>query len=401
VILITDGEQRSALAVVRSLGKAGYAVGVCSAHAKPLAGASRHCRVTFRTPDPASDPAAFIGAIEGLVDSNPVELVIPMTDVTAPLLLELRARRPEVALPFPSLAKYRDLSDKSLLTDVAAGLGVPVPRQVVIPDEGADLKGLLHAVEVAGLPWPMILKPARSAGQVAGGVRKFGVRAVDSADALEAELARFPPEAYPFLLQERIVGPGIGVFLLGDVEGRPLASFGHRRIREKPPTGGISVYRESIPVRQDLQEYSERISTRFGWSGVVMLEFKEDASTGTPYLMEANARFWGSLQLAIDAGVDFPRLLVQAALGETVEPVRHYRIGVRSRWLWGDFDHLLWMLRAPASQRRLYPSLPGRARAIGRFLLPWRPGDRFEVLRWRDLRPFVRESVQWFQSLGG
>ena len=38
-----------------------------------------------------------------------------------------------------------------------------------------------------------------------------------------------------------------------------------------------------------------------------MVEFKHDERDGVPKLMEINGRFWGSLQLAIDAGVDFPR----------------------------------------------------------------------------------------------
>ena len=400
MILVTDGEERSALAVVRSLGRAGYEVGVCSARKDPLAGASRHCRVTFRTPDPGADPAAFADAVESLAESQGAELVIPMTDVTAPLLLALRERRPEIPMPFPSLAKYREMSDKARLTEIAARLGVPVPRQIVISDPRQNTRESVRAVAEAELGWPLILKPARSAALVGGGVRKLSVSTVSGPDALAAGLTACPAEAYPLLLQRRIVGPGLGVFVLGDSRGQPLASFAHRRIREKPPTGGVSVYRESVPVRDDLRRYSELITTHLGWHGALMLEFKEDASTGTPYLMEANARFWGSLQLAIDSGVDFPRLLVESALGGEVEPVHEYRTGVRSRWLWGDFDHLLWVLRAPASTRRQYPSLPGRMGALARFLLPWWPGDRYEVLRWSDPRPFLRESVQWIESLG-
>ena len=52
---------------------------------------------------------------------------------------------------------------------------------------------------------------------------------------------------YPSLIQERIVGPGIGVFVLCD-HGRLLAAFAHRRLREKPPSGGASVLCESVAV---------------------------------------------------------------------------------------------------------------------------------------------------------
>lgn len=399
MILVTDGEQRSTLAVVRSLGRAGYEVSVCSARARPLSGASRYCRTVHTTPDPALDAPGFTQAVERLVDREAAELVVPMTDTSVPLLLGLRERRPDIAMPFPLRGTYDQVSNKLLLTRVAQELGVPVPRQIVINGPSETTQAVSGASE-RQMRWPLILKPARSAALAGEAIRRFGVRTVAGPDSLAAEVDHCPPEAYPLLLQERIVGSGLGVFMLGDGEGRPLASFAHRRLREKPPTGGVSVYRESIPLRDDLREYAERIMSRFRWSGAIMLEFKEDAATGTPYLMEANARFWGSLQLAVDAGVDFPRLLVESALAGDVRPVHSYRTGVRSRWLWGDFDHLLLLLRLPTTDRARYPSLPSRTRAIGRFLLPWRPGDRFEVLRGTDPRPFVRESVQWFQSLG-
>ena len=131
-----------------------------------------------------------------------------------------------------------------------------------------------------------------------------------------------------------------------------------------------------------------------------MVEFKEDAATGTPYLMEVNGRFWGSLQLGIDANVDFPALLVRVATGESVEPLDGYRLGVRSRWLWGELDHLLGILRAPRGYRREHPDLPTRVGALVRFMVLWRPGDRLEVLRLSDPMPFVRESAAWFRALG-
>ena len=37
-----------------------------------------------------------------------------------------------------------------------------------------------------------------------------------------------------------------------------------------------------------------------------MVEFRIEHGTGEAYLMEVNGRIWGSLQLAIDAGVNLP-----------------------------------------------------------------------------------------------
>jgi predicted ATP-grasp superfamily ATP-dependent carboligase len=175
----------------------------------------------------------------------------------------------------------------------------------------------------------------------------------------------------------------------------PLAVFAHRRLREKPPAGGVSVYRESIPADPVLVQSSVALLQHFQWRGVAMVEYKVDESSGTPYLMEINGRFWGSLQLAIDAGVDFPTLLVRAAAGEHVASVTSYRVGVRSRWWWGDVDHLLARLRHSPRTLALPPGAPGRFRTFLQFMRLWSPPDRNEILRARDPVPFLHETLEW------
>lgn len=394
-VLVTDAEQRSSLAAVRSLGRAGHEVVACSAHPRPLAGASRHCVSCHKVADPLSDPEGFVSGVRDLVVRESIRVALPMTDVSAPLVLRLRSEHPELVIPFPELEDYLAISDKLGLMEVARELGVPVPRQVILSAPSAGGREVAASVGV-----PLVLKPARSAVSSHGRVGKFGVTIVTDANRLESALAAYPAEAYPLLVQERIVGPGLGVFLLA-WEGRTLAAFAHRRIREKPPTGGVSVYRESVPVEPDLRAYSERLLEHFGWRGAAMVEFKRDTRTGTAYLMEINGRLWGSLQLAIDAGVDFPAFLVEAALGAPRTEVGRFREGIRCRWLWGEVDHLLWMLRTPTRVRVSHPELPGRLGALARFLVPWKPGDRFEVLRLRDPGPFLRETANWFRSLRG
>jgi predicted ATP-grasp superfamily ATP-dependent carboligase len=131
------------------------------------------------------------------------------------------------------------------------------------------------------------------------------------------------------------------VFALLDGERRPLAIFGHRRLREYPITGGPSTLRESYR-NEALIEQSLRLLRTIGMVGVAMVEYKVDPCSGQPLLMEVNPRFWGSLQLAVLAGVDFPVLYHKASLGMDVQPVLTYPEGVLCRWLWpGDLLHFL------------------------------------------------------------
>jgi predicted ATP-grasp superfamily ATP-dependent carboligase len=126
-----------------------------------------------------------------------------------------------------------------------------------------------------------------------------------------------------------------------------------------------------------------------------MLEFRR-SPTGRAALMELNPRLWGSLQLAIEAGVDFPSLLVDLHRGAEIPPIEP-RLGVRSRWLLGDLDHLLLSVLRPSVHRA--PGA-GLLSLLGGFLASFVDGSRTEVFRWNDPRPFARELRGWLRALG-
>lgn len=391
-ILVTDGEQRAALAVVRALGRAGHRVYACSARRRSLAGASRYARREARVPDPLADPDSFVQEVEALIRRWRTEVLLPVTEASLLALLPARRRLADVRLPFASLEGFRRISDKAVVLESAQALGIATPRQWVLNDSAAA-----DSLEDEGLSFPLVVKPTRSVIEVAGRRWKLGARHAPDRERLLNVLTDYPASAYPLLLQQRIEGPGVGVFLLL-WDGELRAAFAHRRIREKPPGGGVSVYRESVPPDPALVSKSRALLERFDWQGVAMVEYKIDARSGTPYLMEVNGRFWGSLQLAVDAGVDFPTLLVAAAIGRPAAPVTDYRAGVRSRWWWGDVDHLLARLRRSPAELGLPPGAGGAGRALRDFLMLWRPGDRNEILRLDDPLPFARESADWVRS---
>ena len=385
-ILVSDGEQRAALACVRSLGQVGHRVFVCSSRERSLAGASRHCAGEHRVPDPLADGSGFADALAGLSRHLHVDVTLPITEAA---LLAVLPHRDRIAarLPFASFDDVRAICDKARVLAAATAHGIAVPTQIVAhePDDAERWSGA----------FPVVLKPSRSV--VAAGDRRMKTSVSYATDArqLAASLNAMPQEAYPVLLQHRVVGPGTAISVLV-WNGQLRAAFAHRRIREKPPSGGVSVVREAIPLDHALLDRSVALLGDFKWQGVAMVEFKVDAATGIPYLMEINGRLWGSLQLAIDAGVDFPRLLVAAAIGETFPPVLDYRIGTRTRWEWGDVDHLVARLRHSAAELELTGDAPSRLRTIGAFLGSF-VSSKGEVLRAGDPAPFIRETADWLR----
>ena len=129
-----------------------------------------------------------------------------------------------------------------------------------------------------------------------------------------------------------------------------------------------------------------------GLWGVAMVEFRIDERTDQPVLMEVNARLWGSLQLAVDAGVNFPRLLVDVARGRPAQGPTRYREGVTVRWWLGDLRRTLRVLRRRPPMG--YPEeYPPRGEAIRDFLLGRPRGSRNEVFRRHDPLPAVGELL--------
>ena len=389
-VLLTDGDDRVALAVARSLAGAGYEVHTTSSHYLSLTSVSRGVHGHHIRWNPLQRPIDYAWEVGSLARRLDAEVLLPISDESCEAILENTDALPsDICLPTPPLLAYRTVCDKGLMLERARAAGLAVPPTVVLKNRDAR-----------GIPpewFPLVLKPRKSvvtAEQLSvwGKRTKTTVAFVEKPEDLAAALARIPPAAFPVLAQKRVQGAGEGIFLLR-WNGEYLAEFAHRRIREKPPAGGVSVYRESVPVDPVLGAAAKRLLDQLDWRGVAMVECKQDDATGEPVFMEVNGRFWGSLQLAIDAGVDFPSLLLACAFGRRFSPVARYRTGIRGRWFWGDVDQLYLRLTKSPAALHLPNDERGKLDAVREFLRQ-RPGDREDVFRWSDPLPFALESVR-------
>jgi predicted ATP-grasp superfamily ATP-dependent carboligase len=385
-VLVTDGEARAALACVRSLGARGCRVHVVAAAPRSLAGASRFAAGEHVLGDPARQPLDWARGVEELAKRLGAELVLPLTEVAIGTLHAFGVAD-RVPVACPPRAAYEAAIDKHALIERAAPLGIAAPPTLLLP--GAEPPARLPEP----FRYPLVVKPRRSRALREGRWLAGVAHVVRDDRELAAALGALAPLG-DCLLQEFLPGHGEAIFLLAS-GGRTLARFAHRRLREKPPTGGVSVLRESIAPDPALLAASERLLQQLDWSGVAMVEFRRSPD-GRAWLMEINPRLWGSLQLAIDAGVDFPALLLALQRGEPVpETSAQARLGVRTRWLLGDLDHLLVCLR-----RREVRALTGRSarRVVGDFLASFRDGSRSEVWRRDDRGPFWRELGRWLRG---
>jgi predicted ATP-grasp superfamily ATP-dependent carboligase len=391
-VLITDGNERAALAVTRALGSEQVEVIVGAESQRSLAGSSRYCRQSISYPSPYQEPERFIATLMEAVRTHRVDVVIPLSDIAMHVLGPEKAQFERYThFPAPSPQAFQEISDKYRLMQQALREGVAIPDTTFVPD------GRVEGIAEGIVDFPVVVKPGCSLVRSGNQWTKTSVCYAESPDELLRLYRERPYLRQPSLIQRRVIGEGQGLFVLMQ-EGTPLGMFAHRRVRERPPSGGVSVLRESIALPKSMVDATLKLLQGVKWHGVAMVEFKVDAATQRPLLMEINGRFWGSLQLAIDAGLNFPLHLLNMAMGrgETI-PENGYRVGVKSRWLLGDLDQLVMRIRNGDRALNLPPGAPSRFQALMSFCRFFERDTFYEVERIDDLGPSRFEVMRYLK----
>jgi predicted ATP-grasp superfamily ATP-dependent carboligase len=386
-ILVLDANQRSALAVTRSLGSSG-AANVITADATPdsLAGNSKYSYQNLQCPSPETHPSQFLDWLVGTISNYGIDAVFPVTEISSQLILMNSERLASCQLPFADYETVMSLADKGRLLKAAQEARVPVPDYDLFNNAGEVGVDQFQS-------FPVVVKPCLSKIWTGTHWISTSVKVAASREELSLILSQTDYLQHAaFMIQSFIPGHGAGIFALFN-KGKPVAYFSHRRLREKPPRGGVSVLSESVNPDPELKAYAEALLKSVSWHGVAMVEFRI-SDEGLPYLMEVNTRFWGSLQLAIDSGVDFPYLLWQLCSGNAISVQEEsYRVGQRLRWLLGDLDSLYLSFKDKELAKW------EKFQRLMQFCTPRLFQCRHEVNRWNDLRPGWFELRRYFQDL--
>ncbi len=351
------------LAALRSLGERGFYVAVGEKTRFSTALFSKYASKTLVYPSPASSPKEFISWLLGELKHGNYDMVLPTEFTTQQLIAGHRAEITRLTgFPFPDLELTAFVNDKAKLMRFARERGYPVPETFFTCEQN-------HIEDIAdSVPYPAVIKPRESSGS-------RGLEYVEDREGL-IEKYRAVHKTYPFpIIQERIPGSpggGFGVGALFNFENKPRAAFVYQRLREYPVSGGPSTLRQSV-VNDEIKDIALSLLTELKWTGPAMVEFKIDPRDGRPRLLEINPRLWGSLELAIRSGVDFPYLLYKLHTEGDIKPVVDYRVGYKCRWLIpGDILHVL--------------TNPNKLKALGQVL---RKTDGDDILSFSDPMPVI------------
>jgi predicted ATP-grasp superfamily ATP-dependent carboligase len=308
-IITSSADDHIGLAVVRSLGKKNINFQVVSTTKNTIARHSRYCK------------SSAIGKfdLDFFSRFSKDDIVYPMIEDTMLLLSKHRSEL-KCQLAFSDYETILKSRDKFLLTRHALDQNIPCPKTFFISNPG-DIEE--HLPDIG---FPTVLKPSRGAGGK-------GITYIEFPELLPGIAKTFLAEYGPFLLQEKIPFTSkytVGAICNSDHELRRVCVI--KELRNFPVETGQACYAETVDF-PGLVSLTEKLLKSLNFIGVADIDFIMDPRDNQPKLMEINPRFWGSVQVAINAGVDFPCLLYSMMKDGDIEKSLNYKKGVRCRYV--------------------------------------------------------------------
>ncbi len=321
-ILVLDGGNQNALAIVRHLGTANeYHIDLVAYNKLSPALFSKFVNKKYVITSPKKYISSFYEDLISILKTETYFLVMPVGFSSFEVCMNHREEIEKYTkISLTNRNAFDIASSKQKTYALAEELGIPYPKTWKIYTESD--------IETVELTYPVVIKAPFEMGKNVVEYAHSKEEAIFSFKKMSRKY-EFTAPNFP-IVQEYITGEGYGFFAFYD-QGECKRSFMHKRIRENPPSGGVSTCAESFCDEQ-LFNYGKKILDALHWNGVAMVEFKMDVKDGIYKLMEINPKFWGSLELAIVSGVDFPNLILKKAGGEPLEISQKFE-QQRFQWL--------------------------------------------------------------------
>jgi predicted ATP-grasp superfamily ATP-dependent carboligase len=320
VVVVTE-EQPSygALAAVRALRAAGYAPWVAVASRPSYSARSRAAAGVIEVPDPARDRNGYVSVLAASAAELSAAALLPGTENALMALAGTQDAFPAAAVGAPEPGIVERATDKLNLSELAPSVGLETPPTLTLTPSSLDgAVGELH--------YPAVVKPIRTKTRTAEGRLRHGrVQRVRTPAELRSALERLPGDNW--LVQPYL--PGRLAAVCGVAWKGAIVCASHQLAsRIYPPDCGISAYAVTVAPDTELEDRVARLLAALDWSGLFQAQFMRTHDRS--YLIDLNLRMYGSLGLAVAAGLNLPAIWTDLLLGRT-PPVGTYRVGVRYR----------------------------------------------------------------------
>jgi predicted ATP-grasp superfamily ATP-dependent carboligase len=321
-VLLTDAHGKTALATVKNLSQLGFIVGVVGSSPKDVAILSKYAQ--FRA---IGSKDNFINILKKAVIEFKPDVLLPIGEISVKKVVKHRTFfEKHTSLSLPSQESIELALNKIEISKFLEENGINVPKFHVTStiDEIKD--------NLSEFNFPIVLKGPSGSGSKEIRICKNEKDLICSGKELLNRHSRI-------MMQDYIDGFGTGYFG-GFIEGEEIGFFMHKRLREYPISGGPSASAISI-YKHDLHEIGRNCLELLKWNGVAMVEFRREKKTGKLWFIEVNPKFWGSLELSMVSGVNFPLIAISGAINWNIEKTKEYVLGREFRWVFpSEIMHL-------------------------------------------------------------
>lgn len=330
-VLILNGYTRNSLAITRSLGKLNYRIDLFSKKEysekedrknRKFASKYVHRVILFEK------GRKFESLIQTLEQGKYDYLFAGGTADSLYISKNKRELDKYVKVVSEEYDKMLRVHDKTNSNAELKSIGIPVPETF----EVKSLESLKS--ELPPFDPPYVLKFADS--YASKGLEVFEG---DKKDLYSHFLSKYPGQDLP-IIQQKIEGELLDSTCFA-VNGAPIGILCQKRILSAWIKGGGGVINQTIS-NSEITEYTRKILKHFDWNGHLEIDWIYNKKKDKVYFLEMNPKYWGTTQLTIEAGFDFPLWSIKLLDGHDFKCAHEYKVGLTYRWVDDEFATLIW-----------------------------------------------------------
>jgi predicted ATP-grasp superfamily ATP-dependent carboligase len=325
-VLLLDGGGTQTLPIAKSLHQKSHSVHIFFEHKLSYGFGTRYASRRIQSL-PIREESAYLDFFKDYVLKNSIDVVIPMSDPSALFLSKNKEEFSKLCHYIsPDIQTFMRGYDKNMLMNVCRENGYPHPKTI-------DLS-VINISDVEDSFFPAILKPNLTTGG-------RGMKILDRKKDLELVYEKNLKEYGRCHLQKLVASGGkqFKVELFFDENHMLVNSSVIHKQRFYPVSGGSSCFNVTV-LNEPIVDLCTSVLKKIGWIGFADFDLIEDPKDGIIKIMEINPRIPACIKSAIESGIDYANIIVDASMGREIGKYE-YHPGKQLRHI--GFD-ILWFL---------------------------------------------------------
>lgn len=385
-VMVADANAIGMIAVLRSLGRAGYRTHAVSHQADALGFKSRF--VFKSAVHPAYQADEFIPWLRNYIERYSIRAIVAgeeFLQAIDPHYEEFRDLIPDAA---PDIVRKTCLSKVRVWEELSAD---PYTDRF-LPTSGtfANQKDVEAFCRLSADESVYFLKRDAEYSRIPG--TGSGVTKVDSIDSMRECAHSLLGDYSKLFWQKHVSGLQVGVSLWRR-DGKILAENMVLGLHLYPYHAGNMSLRKTW-WNQDILDDAKTKLAALRWTGVAMMEYIWDPETEKFWFIELNPRFWGYLHLDLACGKDFPKFQLDAHFGRPSSCLEPPNVSCTLRYAPGEIIHIASrLLSAEVTLSQKLGSL------LGFVALSLNPAVKADLWYRGDRRLYLYDWVRFLREL--